>query len=58
MHLIYEKDAEGLKEGDVRHKEEITFVWIKPNNDQGGNNTELGHEMNHNFFSYVNDDWT
>ncbi|WP_427340504.1 copper amine oxidase N-terminal domain-containing protein [Caloranaerobacter sp. DY30410] len=59
VHLIHEKDAENLKEGDIRAKEKVTFVWIEPNNDDGGNNiAELVHEMHHNFFSYVNNDWS
>lgn len=54
VHLIHEKDAQSLREGDIRQREKVTFVWIEPNNVQGGNNiAELVHEMNHNFFSCV-----
>ncbi|QIB27934.1 copper amine oxidase N-terminal domain-containing protein [Caloranaerobacter azorensis] len=59
VHLIHEKDAENLKEGDIRRKENVTFVWIEPNNDDGGNNiAELVHEMHHNFFKHVNNNWS
>lgn len=55
VHIIHEKDALNLKEGDIRAKENVTFVWIEPDNDDGGNNlSEFVHEINHNFFDQVN----
>ncbi len=55
VHLIHEKDAMSLKEGDIRQKEKVTFIWLEPGNDAGGNNlAEFVHEVNHNFFSEVN----
>lgn len=55
VHLIHEKDALSLKEGDIRSREKVTFVWLEPNNDDGGNNlAEFVHEVNHNFFSEAN----
>lgn len=55
VHLIHEKDAFSLKEGDIRDKEKVTFIWLEPNNDDGGNNlAEFVHEINHNFFSESN----
>jgi hypothetical protein len=55
VHLIHEEDALTLKEGDIRSREKVTFVWLEPNNDNGGNNlAEFVHEINHNFFSEVN----
>lgn len=42
-------------EGEIRNKENVTFVWLEPQNDRGGNNiSELIHEMNHNFFDQAN----
>lgn len=55
VHLIHEEDALNLKEGDIRSREKVTFIWLEPNNDDGGNNlAEFVHEVNHNFFSEVN----
>jgi|GEM_PF-3423628 len=55
VHLIHEEDAQYLKEGDIRKREKVTFVWLEPNNDANGNNlAEFVHEINHNFFSEVN----
>lgn len=58
VHLIHEEDAMNLNEGEgyIRATENITYVWLEPNNDQGGNNlSEFVHEVNHNFFQEVND---
>lgn len=55
VHLIHEEDALLLREGDIRKREKVTFVWLEPNNDAGGNNlAEFVHEVNHNFFSEAN----
>lgn len=55
VHLIDEKDTKGLREGDIRANEHITYVWLEANNDQGGNNlSEFVHEINHNFFQAAN----
>jgi hypothetical protein len=55
VHLIHEKDALSLKEGEIRKREKVTFIWLEPNNDDGGNNlAEFVHEINHNFFSETN----
>lgn len=55
VHLIDEKDTVGLREGDIRAKENVTYVWLERDNDAGGNNlSEFVHEINHNFFSQTN----
>jgi len=55
VHLIHEEDAMNLKEGNIRGKENVTFIWLEPNNDDGGNNlSEFVHEINHNFFDQAN----
>lgn len=55
VHLIDENNTNGLREGDVRAKENVTFIWLEKNNDQDGNNlSEFVHEVNHNFFHQAN----
>lgn len=57
VHLIGEKEAQGLREGEIRRRENVTFIWLEDTNDgiDGINNiSELVHEMNHNFFAAVN----
>ncbi len=57
VHLIHEEDAHGLMEGKIRAEEFITYIWIEEGNDgkNGLNNiAEFVHEVNHNFFSKVN----
>lgn len=55
VHLIHERDALSLKEGNIRAKERITYIWLEPNNDDGGNNlSEFIHEISHNFFDEAN----
>ena len=55
VHLIDYEDTAGLEEGTIRAEENVTFVWLEPSNDQGGNNlSEFVHEVNHNFFQEVN----
>lgn len=66
VHLIHEKDTKGLREGDIRRKEKVAVVYIYDGNisnyneskeDLGHILNELIHEMYHNFFSTVNNDW-
>lgn len=55
VHLIHEKDALTLREGDIRRTERVTFVLLEPNNDANGNNlSEFVHEISHNFFDEAN----
>ena len=44
------------QEGEIRNKENVTFVWLEPdtNDKNNGNIREIIHEMNHNFFAQVN----
>lgn len=59
VHLIKESDAVDLKEGDIRRNEKVTFVFINEENTKDLTSAlyEMVHEMNHNFFSIVNNDW-
>ena len=55
VHFIDENAAQNLREGEIRSREHVTFVWLEENNDDGGNNlAEFIHEINHNFFSAAN----
>lgn len=55
VHLIHEKDALTLKEGDIRRTERVTCVLLEPYNDANGNNlSEFVHEVSHNFFDEAN----
>ena len=60
VHLIDGKigQSEMSLEGEIRSKENVTFVWLeKDGNDfftENQNITELIHEMNHNFFDQAN----
>lgn len=55
VHLIHEKDALTLREGDIRKTERVTFIWLEPYNDADGNNlSEFVHEISHNFFDEAN----
>lgn len=59
VHLIREEDAENLMEGNIREKEKVAFVYINQENTLNLGNVlhETVHEMYHNFFSEVNNDW-
>ncbi len=59
IHLIDVNIGKGLREGDIRERENVSFIWLDKGNDGGGNNLEeFIHEINHNFFSAVNGNGT
>lgn len=60
IYLIKEEEAHNLEEGEIRRQELATFVYINDDHTKykGDMIHELIHEMNHNFFSVINDKWT